>query len=67
MVDLEVIAAQIREDVLKMDKKQTNYEKITSIGIDEMAEFLDNNFCNRYYCSERERVSTLEWLHQKAN
>lgn len=40
MVDLEAIAAKVREDVAKIDKKQTNYEKIISMGIDELVDWM---------------------------
>lgn len=38
MVDLEAIAAQIRADVAKIDKTQTNYEKIISMSPEELAD-----------------------------
>lgn len=40
MVDLEAIAAKVREDVANLDKKQTNYEKIISMGIEELVEWM---------------------------
>ena len=40
MVDLEAIAAKVREDVAKLEKVQTNYEKIISMGIEELADWM---------------------------
>ena len=40
MVDLEAIAAKVRENVAKIDKVQTNYEKIISMEIEELVDWM---------------------------
>lgn len=73
MVDLGLIARKIREDVAKLDKNQTNYEKIISMGIDELAEFLKEYFNCEYACPVDSETcyygeckeSILEWLRQE--
>ena len=77
MVDLEAIAAQIREDVLKMDKQQTNADMIRAMNDEELAVFLENfdlcNCCNRseYGCENTSGCEihsaemALNWLQRK--
>ena len=77
MVDLEAIAAKVREDVAKIDKKQTNYERIISMGIDELARFLidihepDEDVlqirlsAGREYKEIYSEKELFEWLQQK--
>ena len=50
----------------KPDYKITNADKIRAMNDEELAEYLDNNFCHRYCCCEREQQSTLEWLQSEA-
>ena len=78
MVDLEVIAAQIREDVLKMDKQQTNADMIRAMNDEELAVFLKDfdicRYCNRSEdecgrasdCEIHSSEVALEWLQRKA-
>ena len=77
MIDLEAIAAQIREDVLKMDKQQTNADMIRAMNDEELAIFLKNfdlcNCCNRseYRCEKTSDCEihsvevALDWLQQE--
>ena len=78
MVDLEVIAAKVREDVAKLEKVQTNYEKIISMGIEELARFLidihepDEDTLQiristgREYKEVYSEKELLKWLRQEA-
>lgn len=47
-------------------KTKTNADKIRSMTDEELADYLDNNFCHRYCCCEREQQPTLEWLQSEA-
>lgn len=71
MVDLEAIAAKVREDVANLDKKKTNYEKIISMEIGELAEFLESYFkcenncpVDSSKCYEECVEHILDWLQQ---
>lgn len=43
----------------------TNADRIRAMSDEELAEFLDNNFCHRYCCGEREKQATLDWLRSE--
>ena len=51
--------------VYEPKKKQTNADRIRAMSDKELAEYLDDNFCHRYCCSEREKQATLEWLQSE--
>lgn len=48
-------------------KTQTNADYIRAMidNDEKLAEFLDNNFCHRYCCGEREKQATLDWLREE--
>lgn len=48
------------------NRKQTNADRIRSMSDKELADYLDNNFCHRYCCCERENQATLDWLQSEA-
>lgn len=69
MVDLEAIAAQIREDIAKLDKKQTNYERIISMKIDELVDWmfdLNIDSCEQIsFCKNYKKCTEDDYLPDK--
>lgn len=56
--DMPVIDAFLSDS----KKLQTNADRIRSMSDEQMAVFLDENFCHRYCCVEREQQATIDWL-----
>lgn len=63
---MQNLVDKLKAEVRKELGIQSNADRIREMNDEELAVFLDDNFCHRYCCGERVKQATLDWLQSEA-